>query len=114
MHIFTSLIDTRGIFFDQERNDFLETYPKFIKLSFAESKLDFQQWEKKFETMKEGKYLKQNIKICTMLQKLSKCEVKVHSVEFKNLIATQFYVKSILAKFESQKLPFCNFRHSKL
>ena len=55
MHIFTSLIDTRGIFFDQERNDFLETYPKFIKLSFAESKLDFQQWEKKFETMKEGK-----------------------------------------------------------
>ena len=51
----TLFIDTRGILFNQERNGFLETYPKFIKLSFPESKLDFQQWEKKFETMKEGK-----------------------------------------------------------
>ena len=42
-----------------------------------------------------------------MLQKLKKCEVKAHSVEIQEvlLIVTQFYVKSILAKFESQKLP---------
>ena len=40
---------------------------------------------------------------CTMFQKLSKCEVK-------NLFATQFCVKSILAKFRSQKLPFLQFQ----
>jgi len=44
---------------------------------------------------------------CTMLQKLSKCEVKVHIVrKVKNSIATQFYVKSIVAKCEPQILPF--------
>ena len=41
-----------------------------------------------------------------MLQNLQKCEVKPHSVEFQESIATQFYVKSIVAKFEYQKLPF--------
>ena len=45
-----------------------------------------------------------------MLQKLYKCEVKAHSVEIQEfLITTQFYIKSILAKFESQKLPSLQF-----
>ena len=34
--------------------------------------------------------------------------------KFKNSIATKFYVKSILAKVESQKLPFNNFRVTEL
>ena len=43
-----------------------------------------------------------------MLQKLSKCEVQAHNTRIHKPI--NLTLKSILAKFESQKLPFLQFQ----
>ena len=57
--------------------------------------------------MKEQEYNHRQKLQTTMLRVFSKCEVKVQTVlKSKNMIATQFYVKSLLAKFKSQKLQF--------
>ena len=44
-----------------------------------------------------------------MLQKLKKCEVEAHSVKIQEFNCHPILPKSILAKHESQKLPFLQF-----